>query len=75
MTHWSTFAREREPSPGGCRTGRPSKAERALTLKARVPERLATEALVILDTIDDDRPPQDVCKYENVGLFQTGSRL
>lgn len=58
-----------------CQTERPSRGKRALTLEARVPERLAAEALVILDSVDDDGPPQDVCKDKNVGLFQAGSRL
>lgn len=48
---------------------------RALTLKACVPERLAAEALVILHSIDDDGPSQNVCKNKNVGLLQAGSRL
>lgn len=48
---------------------------RALTLKARVPERLAAEALVVLHSIDDDGPSQNVCENKNVRLLQAGSRL
>lgn len=60
---------------GRCRTKGPSIVERALTLKACVAERFAAEALVILDSVDDDGPSQNVCKNENVGLLQAGSRL
>ena len=44
-------------------------------MKAGVAERFATETLVILHSVDDDRPSKYVCEDKNVGLFQAGPRL
>lgn len=46
-----------------------------LTLKTGVPKCLPTETFVILHSVDDYWPSKYVCKNENVGLFQAGSRL
>lgn len=46
-----------------------------VTFETRVAQVLATEALDILDAVDDDGSPQDVSQCEDMQLFQAGAGL
>ena len=53
----------------------PRDSHRMRTLKARVAECFTAETLVILHSVDDDRPSKNVRKNKNVGLLQAGPGL
>ena len=46
-----------------------------LTLEAGVAQRLPAKALVVLDSVHDDGPAEDVGQHEDVGLLQASSGL
>ena len=44
-------------------------------MEAGVAQGLSSEAFIVLDSVDDDGPAEDVSQHKDVRLLQAGSRL